>query len=379
MNSSIKGVCMRRSLGRLIAVLILGANLWGSTHTWRLLEAPKSLYLGQSGIVRYECTFSDSAAEYTIAFKPQNTPEYDVRILTQQDRISQGKRVQSFDVQITPKHQGVMEINLDALIRHTTFASIENATIGRDNVKKYDFDDQKVYLPKASIEVKANNAALTGNITMEAQVDQNTVHAHEPLHLSVIVKGSGNLEQFVPFELNISGVRVFSEPPTRILSPSSDGVEGEIRQEFALVADKSYLIPPLTLSVFDTVHKRPVVLKSEAIRVEIKEGYDPASLLDAPDLSDRATLKRYAYNLGWVFLGILLGEIVRRLWRSRPRRKNKAFWESAKTSKELVMVLALSGDKEYEPIIAELEAGSIVLGEAKKKLARLSTDKKVTL
>jgi hypothetical protein len=370
---------MRRSLGRLIAVLILGANLWGSTHTWRLLEAPKSLYLGQSGIVRYECTFSDSAAEYTIAFKPQNTPEYDVRILTQQDRISQGKRVQSFDVQITPKHQGVMEINLDALIRHTTFASIENATIGRDNVKKYDFDDQKVYLPKASIEVKANNAALTGNITMEAQVDQNTVHAHEPLYLSVIVKGSGNLEQFVPFELNISGVWVFSEPPTRILSPSSDGVEGEIRQEFALVADKSYLIPPLTLSVFDTVHNRPVVLKSEAIRVEIKEGYDPASLLDAPDLSDRATLKRYAYNVGWVVLGILLGEIVRRLWRSRPRRKNKAFWESAKSSKELVMVLALSGDKEYEPIIAELEAGIIVLGEAKKKLARLSTDKKVTL
>ena len=43
------------------------------------------------------------------------------------------------------------------------------------------------------------------------------------------------------------------------------------------------------------------------------------------------------------------------------------------------MVLALSGDKAYEPIIAELEAGKIVLGEAKKKLARLSTDKKVTL
>jgi hypothetical protein len=370
---------MRRSLGRLIAVLILGANVWGSTYTWRLLEAPQSLYLGQSGMVRYECAFSDSAAEYTIAFKPENTPAYDVRILTQQDKIAQGKRIQSFDVQITPKHQGIMEINLDALIRHTTFASIENATIGRDNVKKYDFDDEKVFLPKASIDVKANSAALTGNITMEAHIDQNTVHAHEPAHLSVIIKGSGNLEQFVPYQLNISGVRVFSEPPKQLFSPSADGVEGEIRQEFALVADKSYVIPPFTLSVFDTVHNRPVILKSEALNVEVKEGYDPVSLLDVPDLSDRSTLKRYAYNLGWIVLGIFLGEISRRLWRIRPQRKNKEFWESAKTPKELVMVLALSGDKRFESIIAELEAGSILLGEAKKKLGRLSTDKKVTL
>jgi hypothetical protein len=43
------------------------------------------------------------------------------------------------------------------------------------------------------------------------------------------------------------------------------------------------------------------------------------------------------------------------------------------------MLLALTGERAYEPIIGELEAGSIELREAKKKLDKLTTDKKVTL
>ena len=63
----------------------------------------------------------------------------------------------------------------------------------------------------------------------------------------------------------------------------------------------------------------------------------------------------------------------------RPRRKRKQFYDDAKTTKELVMLLALTGEKHYEPMIGELEAGSIELREAKKKLDKLTTDKKVTL
>ncbi len=364
---------MKQSLGRLISLMVFCAlSGWGATFQWRVVESPQSLYAHQSGVVRYECTFSDSAAEYTIAFKPQNTQRYDIRILTQNDGIIHGKRTQTFDVLVTPNQEGITEINLDVLIRHTTFASIENATIGRDNVKKYDFDDEKVLLPKVTIHVKANRTALTGKIELSANVDQPKVRAHQPVHLTLYVRGSGNLDQFVPYELNISGVKIFAEPPQKVLTPSSDGVEGEIRQEFALVAEKPYRIPPLTLSVFDTSSNKAKILTTQMIPIDVSEGYAISNLLDPADLSNTATLKRYALYTLLVIFGMMLGEGFRRVWKHRPRRKVKQFWERAKNTKELILMLALSGDKRYEPIIDELEVGKILLGEAKKRLEKLS-------
>lgn len=371
---------MRRSLGRSILwIFMFHSALWGMNYHWNVTQSPASLRVGQSGVIRYTCTFEGSAPEYSTKLKLADSPLYTTSILSQKTSVLQGKRSDTIDVLVTPKSSGTLSIGMKAIVRYTSPGAIENTVLGRDNLSREDISETESTLPNVTIRAEQNNAALTGNITMEAHVDQTTVSAHEPAHLSVIIRGSGNLEQFVPYALNISGVRIFSEPPQKRLSPSSDGVEGEIRQEFALVADKAYVIPSLTLNVFDTLHNRPVTLKSEAIPIEVKEGYDPASLLDTPDLSDRATLKRYAYNAGWIVLGIVLAELSRWLWKKRPRRKNRAFWEGAKTSKELVLILSLSGDKEYESIIAELEAGRILLGEAKKKLARLSTDKKVTL
>lgn len=367
---------MKRSLGRFIVLISFYAfTAWGATFQWRVLESPKSLYVHQSGVIRYECGFSDSAAEYTVAFKPQNTADYNVEILTQRDRVSEGKRFQTFDVLITPKREGTLRVNLDALVRHTTFASIENATIGRDNVKKYDFNDEKVVLPLVTIEAKGNSAALTGNIVLSLHVDHKSVRAHEPVHLSLFLKGSGNLNQFVPYELNISGVKVFAEPPHKTLTPSAEGFEGEIRQEFALVSEKSFVIPPFSLSVLDTSSGEVKTLSTETIRIEVGEGYVIGNLLDPPDLNDTATLKRYGLYAALVIFGMVMGEGIRWLWKHRPRRKINHFWERAESIKELAMLLALRGDKSFEGIIAELEKGSMSLREAKNKLSTLISEK----
>ncbi|MFY9143500.1 BatD family protein [Sulfuricurvum sp.] len=369
---------MKQSLGKLIlGVLALCASSWGGSFQWSVLEAPKELYVSQSGVVRYECAFDTSAADYTIEFKPKGAKEYGAKILTQHDRISNGKRIQTFDVLITPKEAGTITVNLDALIRHTTFASIENATIGRDNVKKYDFNDEKAMLPAVTITAKANSAALTGDIAFSVSVDRQSVRAYEPVHLSLMIKGSGNLDQFVPYELNISGVKVFAEPPQTTLTASTDGFSGEIRQEFALVAEKSFMIPPLSLSVMDTTKQKEKILTTEMIPIDVGEGYDIGNLLDPPDLSSYATLKRYALYAALIGFGVLLGEGFRRLWKHRPRRKPKYFWENAKNTKELILLLALSGEKHYEPIITSLETKAMSLSEAKKKLSTLTSVKEV--
>lgn len=359
---------MKRSLGKWLFVWLVATTQGWGAYTWSVLEAPKSLFVGESGVVRYRCAYDSSAADYTIDFKPAESDAYGVSILTQQDQIKEGKRIQTFDVLVIPKHAGTITIKQEALIRHTTFASIENATIGRDNVKKYDFNDEKAVLPLVKIEVGENKAGLIGAYTLEVQSDAKHVRAHEPLRLSVKVSGSGNLDRLIPYELNISGVKVFSEVPLKSLTVSKAGFEGEIIQEFALVAQESYTIPPFSLSFFDTDKKQVVTLQTKPIGVEVGEGYAPSSLLDLPEMKDTKIGKQYGMYTALVVFGILLGEIARRLWKHRPRRKIKHFWDEAKSSKELIMLLSLSGEKRFDEVIAALEEGTMSLGEGKRRL-----------
>lgn len=360
---------MKQSLGKLLFMCVLMvASANATQYQWSVLKAPKELHVGEGAVVQYQCLFDNSAGDYTVVFKPSDSKGYKASMVTQDDHVRNGKRILQFDVLITPVAAGEITVNLDALIRHTTFASIEDASIGRDNVRKYDFNDEKAILPSVKINSVANTANLSGEITFQVSVDKVKVRAHEPVHLSLYVRGHGNLDQFVPYELNISGVKDFSEPAYKELSLKEDGYEGEIRQEFALVAQKSYAIPPFSLSVFDTKTHTNKILRSQPINIEVEKGFVPSNLLDAPQLNGHTDWKQYGVYTLFVLLGIILAEGVRWLWIHRPRRKNKAFWDSAATAKELSVLLSLQGKPQYLQMIQMLDEGKLTLNEAKNKL-----------
>jgi len=348
--------------------------MWSSLYAkyeWKLLESPQSLYVGQSGVIKYECTFDGSASDYTIAFHPQNGQNYKASMLTQKDRIIDGKRVQTFDVIITPIHTGTIDVKLHALVRHTTFASIENATIGRDNVKKYDFNDDNVTMPQVSITAKESSAALNGQIQMHMEIDKTSVRSHEPVHVSLFVKGKGNLDQFTPLTLSVSGVNVFGEEPIKNIAMTAEGFEGEIRQELALVSAQSYTIPPFELKVFDTAKQKQVLLKTEPVFIEVTEGYEPDSLLDPPEFSDHTAIKRYVIYLLWFIGGILSAVALPKLWKYIPRRRRTFFYDDVKNVNELMVLLALHDSNRYSEVIRALEEKKIGLREAKKRLIKI--------
>lgn len=362
---------MKQNLGRLtffVVMLFCIPYLFASDHTWKIVQAPQSLYVHQSGIVRYECAFDNSAADYTIDFQPKGNKSYNASMLTQQDRIIKGRRILTFDVLVTPIKEGNIEVLFKALIRHTTFASIENASIGRDNVKKYDFDDEIISLPSLILSAKPNATVLSGEFTLEVAVDKRSVVAHEPVHLSIYVRGAGNLDKYTPYELNISGITLFREAPLSNTTPDDMGFRGEVREELALVADKNFVIPPITLEFFDTKTQKIKRLQSQGIAIEVVSGFQKENLLDMPKMTDYSGWKKYGFYAFLIAFGVGLGELLRRLTKFLPRKKSKHFWDAATTPKELVMLLALSGDKRYESIIGALEAGKLELREAKKRL-----------
>lgn len=359
---------MKPNLGKILFLWTIAVGqLWGA-YQWSVLEAPKTLAVGQSGVVRYECRFDSSAAEYSIKLKLEDTPIYKTSILTEHDKVVGGKRIETFDLLITPKISGAIKVDTEAVVRFTGLGAVENTVLGRDNLSKDDIVEEKSTLPSVTLVANKNTMALTGKLTFEVRSDARSVRAHEPFHLSIIVRGEGNLDEMTPFELNISGVKVFTQSPQKSLTPSAQGFEGEVSQEFALVADKSYTIEPFSLSYFDTAKNQSVTLKSKSIYVEVGEGYAFSSLLDVPEISGYGTLKRYALYVFFIGFGVGLNEAVRWLWKRRPVRKKRYFWDTASTPSELVRILSLSGEKRFDEVIRALEEGTMDVREAKKIL-----------
>ncbi|MDD2829388.1 MAG: hypothetical protein PHW18_07445 [Sulfuricurvum sp.] len=360
---------MKRSLGRIIgAILILNTMAWGMKYQWRVVESPQTLRVGQSGVIRYVCTFDSSAAEYSAKLKLADNPSYTTSILSEKSQVLQGKRSDTIDLLVTPTNTGTVSVALKALVRYTPSGAVENTVLGRDNLSKEDILEEEALLPDVSIRVGENRATLIGDISLEVSVDKRSVIAHEPLHLSLYLRGTGNLERYIPYELNISGVHVFAEAPQKNITPDVNGYRGEIRQEFALVSEQSFVIPKISIEVFDTQSQKIKRLESEAVAIEVAQGFERSNLLDPPALRDWSGWMRYTLYGGLVVLGIVLGEAGKRLWKIRPRRRKKEFWDGTKNTKELIMLLALSGEKRFDEVIAELEAGTLDLREAKKRL-----------
>ncbi|MGZ8546519.1 MAG: hypothetical protein ACXW33_07195 [Sulfuricurvum sp.] len=359
---------MKLSLGKFLFVwAVFVSHVWGA-YQWRVLKAPETLVVGQSGVIRYECRFDSSATEYSIKLKLDDTPRYKASILAEHDKVVGGKRIETFDVLITPKISGAMKVQLEAVVSFTGLGAVENTVLGRDNLSKNDIIEEKATLPFVAFYANKNTMELTGNLTLEVRSDASMVRSHEPFHLSVIVRGTGSLDKITPYELNISGVKVFAELPQKSLTPSPQGFEGEVSQEFALVADKSYTIEPWSLSYFNTEKNQIVTLKSKPIYVEVGEGYEPASLIDVPEINDYGALKRYALYLFLIALGAGTNEAIRWLWSRRPRKKAKQFWESASTPVELIQILSLRREKCFDGVITGLEEGTMDVRDAKKRL-----------
>jgi len=360
---------MKPNLGNIIALLaLLFSPLWGN-YEWKLLESPSKLNVGQSGLVRYACSFDGSASEYSIQLLLENTPHYMTSLLNQHTTMVKGKRIEVVELLITPKVAGKLTLQPNARVRFTALGAVENTVLGRDNLSKEDIINTQIHLPPLTIDTHANGVALNGHFILEVHTDTQTLHPYQPLHLRITIKGEGNFDALPLFDLNLSEVKQFLQSPKKSLIPSKEGFVGEVTQEFALVASHPYTIPALHLRYFDTTTQKVVTLSTQPLPITIDEaGYTPDALLNAPLPPPPSSLLSYLMYGGLIALGVALGEVLRWVLHHRPKRRKRFFWENASDPKSLIILLSLRPEKRYDAIITALESGTMRVGDAKRIL-----------
>lgn len=363
---------MRKNLGKFLVLflLLINLDLLASRYEWNATINKTSAFVNEAVLLEYICRFDDKSELYSIDFNPVGEYEnYTIKLLTQQEFIIDGKRVNKFAYIASMKRSGRVVFDFDVVMKKTNKASIENTVLGRDNGQYEEFTSKYLRQKSLEIDVKRSEADLVGKFDLEVKESSSEIKAYEPYNLEFIIRGIGNFEKIKPIAFNIEGVKVFSQKQLLESSLKEDGEHGVWSQKFAFVSEKSFVVPELRFEYFDIEKSSKGVLRFKGAKVEVAPAYKKTELLDEDERYFEFKAE-YLYYLLTFLLGFVLAKIEFTK-KKKDKSKEDIFCkkiQNTKSLEELSMLLALKNPKAYEQTLLAIEKGELISLKVAQKL-----------
>ena len=370
---------MKKNRGRSFFFFLLGlcaSGLMGSEYQWSAYINKTKAMSNEAIYLEYICEFEDRGELYTIEFHPVGENEiYDLRLLGEDTSYKDGKRSNRYAFVAFVKKAQKVDFAFDMVMKKTTQDSIDNTIIGRDNAQFVDYTSKYMRQKVLSVDVEDSKTDLVGSFTLQREFSSPKVKAYEPFHLSISLKGEGNLQNIKAFDLNISGVRVFAQEPQKEFTLSKEGFLGSYTQKFAFVSDRNFTIPKIELGYFDLREKKYKTMSLDTLDVEVQEGYEKEKLLDTPQKTEGFVLKaEYLYSLFAFIAGYFVAKVrfqrAKKITSQETELLQKV--ENAKNTDAILFLLALQNDPKFQTLIDKIEKKEVTrFKDIQKDLYRL--------
>ncbi len=130
---------------------------------------------------------------------------------------------------------------------------------------------QKIFSNSLELDVKPlpNNLEVYGDFIISAKVDKTEVKANKPVNLTIQIAGEGNIDDIKKFEIDIPDAVVYADEPKISTKIENGKYVGTFTQKIAIIADKSFTIPPIEFRYFDKNLKKEVVKKTKPIHIKV--------------------------------------------------------------------------------------------------------------
>ena len=274
---------MRKNLGSfLFLVTLLPIVISASTYKWSSFASKEKAYVGETVYIKYLCEFDDNAELYIIDFEPRSNDLYDLVLLSKDEKLRDGKRVNSYEYILKAKLPQDLEVVLEATVKKTSLDSIIDSTTNHYDDTKFDSIHEKniVKMKKITLEILDAPKKLLGRFELQVKKDESNIKAYEPYHLNIEVSGDGNFDEFKAINYEIKNVKIFAQKPTKNITLDKNGYKGSWTQKFAFVSAEDFTIPAKSIEYFDSTSQKMKTLQIEAIKVTVNKAYKKSELLD---------------------------------------------------------------------------------------------------
>ncbi len=299
-------------------------------------------FLNEPIVAKVTVVYAKKAKYVTLkAFK--NRALYSKFISESNQTLINGNYHKTFSFIIFPQATGV--VNIAPIIANVS--TIENKTGFR-------VTDKLMSKPvKIEVYTIPKNLVISGNLNMRLQRLNKEARVNTPISFKLKIIGSGNLDDIKSFTLALKNATYFSDKPKREYKIIKGKVQATFVQNFRVVSDSSYKIPPLKLRYFNTETQLEESLLTKVQMVNIPK----------PLASKR--------ELAFLLIGLILGITLSILWIFRKRRRKlnnlQQAIKKAKNDKELYdILLPYAHRSELKELLQQLEAN--IYSKAKNKI-----------
>ncbi len=123
---------------------------------------------------------------------------------------------------------------------------------------------------KFKVDPLPNGLEVFGDFKIFATVDKKETDANKPVNLTIKILGEGNADDIKKFDISIPDAVIYSDEPKVKTYLKEGNYYGEFSQKVAIVADKSYTIPPISFTYYNKYQKKPITIKTKAINIKVK-------------------------------------------------------------------------------------------------------------
>ena len=365
---------MKKSLGSFLVLLLFCLNLQASEYKWTSYTTKEKAYVGESVYVKYVCEFDDIAQLYIIDFEPTTNELYEVVLLSKDEKLHNGKRINTYEYMLKLKKAQEIELDFQATMKKTSLDSIVENTTNHYDDTKFDSIHEKtiVKMKKIRLNVLDTSKKLLGEFALEVNYDKTNVKAFEPYHLDITLKGQGNFDAMKDIEFSIDNVKIFAQKPIKNIKLDKDGYKGSWTQKFAFVSVEDFSIASQNIEYFDTKEEKMKILKIEQIDVKVHAAYKKSELLDSLE-EERMFNPLYLYYILTFIAGFLIGKIKFKTKNIQAKdEKLTRKIQEAKSLDALSMLLILNDEKRFKAMLSMIDSNGVKsLKQAKKLTLKL--------
>ena len=229
----------------------------------------KELYVGESLIVTMTLSIADKLRGVQISeYAPPSSKHFFIKeVEGQRDYKKNGFSYIAKQYILTAKSEGNFTINA-AHVKLGLPDRRRQDVFGRYGMRW----TQKVsnVLP-LHIQAVENNADLLGSFELEKTIDSKHVKANTPVNLTLVIRGEGNLEDFVYKPYEIDGVTIYSDDAKVESHIQDNTLQSEYRKSFVFISDHNFTIPARSITMYNPKTKETSTLEVPRYDISVME------------------------------------------------------------------------------------------------------------
>ncbi len=376
---------MKNRLGRVGVFWVLVTAivaLYADGFDYKFTMDKNDTYVKEPIIMKLDIEQTDHSKVMLFKFDIKASSEYEAYRLDMKESDAYHSAKIEYTYLIYPLKSADIDIKFDLLQMVTTDAKVAYSFSGdRDNTRGLTKTDIPISLPPLKIYAKPlpKDTAIVGDFKLTYKVKTKKAKAHEPLPITITIKGHGYpplLNEILP---KSDDYTIFTGQNQIKNVRNKNGTYSSITYPLALSATKSFDLKPMKIKAFDPKSNKTyyITTPKESFKIESVSMDKLVDKIDSP--------KNLHYDWSWVttligylvvfVAGFLSAKSIKWIPKNRYIPQIDNFTEeieSIDSPKELLTLLISTDSTKYSDTIEKLE--NTIYGKKKTSLSSIKRE-----